>query len=166
MPQELYTYITEVNHQLLKKYYVLKELLLFEWLEIQLYMQEDIETDCVLEGSLSVDKLVLNPEYILKGFCYPVHLKKAKKININDVGQYFVMLHRHPNSGKVLFTNLSPAFVRVIELLNESVYNIDELSVKVAVEFFIENISSVKEHIHGFLKSAYKNKLILGFEIK
>lgn len=163
MPSELHTYIIETNHPLLQKYFVLKDLLWFEWLEIDMYMQEDINSNYSSLGTLQNDKLVLNPEHILEQFSYPVHIKKAKEISEDESGNYFLSLHRHPDSGKVLFTNLSAAFVRVIELLNESPLSVDELSERLSHEFNIKNTHSIREHLVGFLNTGLKNKLILGF---
>jgi len=163
LPNELYTYVVETNHPLLQKYFVLKDLLWFEWLEIDMYMQEDIASQYSNLGTLVNDKLVLNPEHILEQFSYPVHIKNATEIREDESGRYFLSLHRHPESGKVLFTNLSAAFVRVIELLRDSPSSIEELVEKIADEFNIKNTLSIKEHLIGFLNTGLKNKLILGF---
>lgn len=163
MPQELVNYVGTSKHPLAYTYPVLYELLYFEWLEIEVYMQEDIHVEYNISGNVQTNRLIINPEHRLQHFTYPVHLKVAKDISQKDRGNYFLALHRAPESGKVIFTNLSPALVRVIEILKEKELNLNKLCAQIANEFNVDNEESIRQSLTKFLTSALKNKLILGF---
>lgn len=164
MPKELIDYMKEYNHHLLEKHHQLGELLWFEWLEIDLYMSDDIHVNYLLSGDLLKDKIVVNPEIKLERFNYPVHLKKATDIKKDEKGNYFLAIHRQPESGKVIFTNLSPAYVRLIELLYEQPENLDSLTYQIAEEFALNNTNNVKQSLLEFLESALKSNLVVGFQ--
>ncbi len=115
MPKEFMVYIQNKRSDLLDEYPVLDHLLLFEWLEIEVYMMKDISFP---ETSAS-DVYILNPEIRLIKLDFPIHLKPTLQITEADRGNYFVSIHRHPESGNVHFTNLSIPFVDVLEHLRE-----------------------------------------------
>lgn len=166
MPKELYDYVMLIDHPLCQKYPFLGELLWFEWLEIEMYMQEDKRPEAAVskKGAFVSHKLVINPENYLGHFYYPVHLKNARTITEDDYSSYFLAIHRTPDEGKVEFTQLSPALVRMLELLNDKPYTISELLNLVATEF---NIGLSKEMVAStvsFLQMAMDKQLILGFQ--
>lgn len=164
MPKELHEFIASKPSNLTKKYPFLVELLWFEWLEVELYMMEDVHVEHIREGDFAKERLVLNPEHHLQYFSFPVHLKNAKLITLSDKGHYFLVVHRHPESGTVSFTDLSPAFVRMIELLEERAMTIKEVLEKACGELGVEISSAIQHATEAFLESAMENKLIVGFE--
>lgn len=166
MPKELYEYIVSKPNNLTRKYPFLAELLWFEWLEIELYMMEDRLVTHRKEGDLTKERLVLNPEHHLQYFSFPVHLKSAKLITVLDKGHYFLIVHRHPDSGVVSFTDLSPAFVRMVELLQDEPNTMREVLGKTCKELSIEISSAIVHATEAFFESSLENKLIIGFEKK
>lgn len=114
MPKEFMVYIHHKRLDILEEYRVLKQLLEFEWLEIEVYMMADIP----FPKPTKPDVYLLNPEFRLMKLDYPIHIKPAKGITKEDKADYFVSLHRHPFSGNVHFTNLSIPFVDVLEHLS------------------------------------------------
>lgn len=114
MPKEFMIYIHHKKSDLLEEFHVLRQLLEFEWLEIEVYMMADIS----FPKSNIPNVYLLNPEMRLMKLDYPIHLKPSKGIIKEDRGDYFVSLHRHPQSGNVHFTNLSVPFVDVLEHLS------------------------------------------------
>jgi len=116
MPKAFMLYIQSKRPDLLEEYPVLDHLLLFEWLEIEVYMMPDIPW----VKPENQDLYILNPELQIIKLDYPLHLKPTKQITIEDKGDYFVSLHRHPESGNVHFTNLSIPFVDVLEHLRDT----------------------------------------------
>ncbi|MDZ7742246.1 MAG: DNA-binding domain-containing protein [Bacteroidota bacterium] len=112
MPYEFYQYLTEKEHKLLKDYEFLAELLLMEWLEVELFMMEDIECEYSPEQNTEDDRLVLNPEHRLLALKYPVHLKKASSVKASDKGNFYLLMHRMPTVGSVVFTDVSVFFCR------------------------------------------------------
>jgi hypothetical protein len=165
MPKELYYYILEVAHPLTEKYPFLGELLWFEWLEVEMYMQEDKNAAFTAEGGLEDGRLVLNPEHHVEHFYYPVHLKNARQIKEEDFGSHYLVLHRVPDTGKVEFMQLSPAFVRMIELLNEEPLSVAELLDKIATEFDVALSKEIIESTVDFMQVALDKRLILGYKV-
>lgn len=163
MPKELYEYVVDSKHPFAYTYFVLEELLLFEWLEIQVYMQEDIPCSFLQRGDINENKLIINPESTLVHFNYPVHLKSAGDILQSDKSDYFCSIHRHPESGKVIFTNLSVALVRSLEILNEAPINLTNLSKRLSEELNIPDKSLIENNLLNFLVKALESKLILGY---
>lgn len=162
MPGELLHFLENTNNPLLIKYPHLKDLILFEWLEIDVYMMEDIESQPYL--TLKKDKsnnLVLNPELKILMLNYPVHLKNAKEITEADRGQYFVSLHREPESGNVEFSNLQYPHVELLELMGNGSTNFQSL-----LEIFLKYIDEYQatEELNKFIKASLDSRLILGFE--
>lgn len=165
MPKEFYEYLSEEkNHPLSKKYPFLLELLSFEWLEVQMYMMEDKEVGYSTYGDIHKDTLVVNPEIYLQHFQYPVHLKNAKDIAENDKGNYFLSLHRNPDDGEIIFTSLSPALLRSIELLQENPMSVSLLAKTICQELNINHSKEVDDMLQQFINNAMDTKLILGFK--
>lgn len=163
MPREFYTYLEQTSPQLLDKYPMLLELLWFEWLEVELFMMEDREVSYQPEGDPAKDKLVLNPEIHFQHFKFPVHLKKAKKIVPTDEGDYYLCIHRVPESGDVRFTDLSPAFVRLLELLSETPQTANTLIAGLCAELQIEQTAEITAMCKDFILMAIESQLIIGF---
>jgi uncharacterized protein len=164
MPKELYLYIAGHEHPLLIKYPFLKELLLFEWMETELFMMDDKPVSYNSTGDLLSDWLILNPEHQLQYFQYPVHLKKAKQITIADKGDNYLVMFRDPETGRVQFMNISPALVRMVELLKEAPMNMETLTDRVGQELQVQITPDVSGMIRQFLTEALKNRLIIGFK--
>jgi len=165
MPRELYEYMISVKHPLLDKYPFLQDLIWMEWLEIEIYMMEDKQVDFQSREISKNGKLVINPEHRLILLNYPVHLKQASQIQKDDRGNYYLMMHRDPDSGKVQFTDLSPFYARMLEHLTEQSYGINELIEMAATDFGIPMEKTVYDNSMKFIKNAISNRLILGFSI-
>jgi uncharacterized protein len=163
MPKEFYQYIAESASPLLNKYPFLEELLAFEWMETELFMMEDKPVIANKTGSVLTHIMVINPEHQLLSFAYPVHNKKAKKIIAADKQQYFVIGHRD-TAGNVLFTDLAPALVRLLEYLNEAPASLKELLLQFQSEFKIALSEADKEMIASFFENAFQQNLIIGFQ--
>lgn len=162
MPKEFYEYMVSSGHSLLKKYPFLKDLLWFEWIELELFMMEDKKAVYTTAGDILFSRLILNPEYQLLSFQYPVHHKNARYITISDRSHYFTIAHRN-TEGTVLFTDLSPALVRIIEYLVESPLSVKELFEKFQAEYSIQLDNEGQQAIIRFVETAYQQQLIIGF---
>lgn len=166
MPEELIVYMEKVNHELFQKYPALQDLLYFEWMECYLYMMPDIETKHEVTSEINWDQpLVLNPEVEVSMAQYPIHLRNAKYISLTHKGTYFYAGHRHPESGKVVFTNISNALVLLIEKLNNGPESFHNLFDVICQDLNIEPQESAKNEMKKFIEKALETKLILGFKI-
>ena len=163
MPKEFYFYFKESANSLLLKYPFLIELLAFEWVEVELFMMEDLAGHAKKEGDCTSSKLVLNPEHQLLSFEFPVHLKKSKKITAKDRGNYFVIAHRNLN-GEVIFTDTSPALIRMIEYLTESSKTVNALFMQFELEYKLNITHDDRQAVINFFENAYQSQFILGFD--
>ncbi len=163
MPYELYEYISSAPYFLLKKYPFLDELVQFEWIEIEMFMAADKQMDYTLNGNPESSFLMVNPEISLHRFRYPVHLKNASEIEGTDIGEYYLSVHRHPETGKVYFTNLSPALILLLEFLIKKPMKLDELTLEVTGHLNIEFNHKTFTQISVFIHNALKSRLIIGY---
>ncbi len=161
MPKELFLYVENSGEKLTDKYPFLIELLHFEWLEIEIYMMEDEDLlEYRKEGDLAKDALYLNPELQILGLSYPVHIKSAKLITPEDVGQYFVVIHRHSKTGKVVFTEINYAHLVLLEQLSVAPTSLANLKVLWQESFSQEEINQA---LPPFIENCLATNLILGF---
>lgn len=165
MPFEFFEYVKETERELLAKYPCLGDLLLYEWVEIEVFMMDDIEVSYSKNGSVKSDALVLNPSCILQYFQYPVYSKTAAEISSDDQGHYFMLTHRNPETHFVRFLEVAPMFARMIELLDEKALTIDELANQFSAESAIEITPDIKSNIDSFFQKCLTNGIILGFTI-
>jgi hypothetical protein len=164
MPFELYEFVLNNDLPIKEKYPQLLNLLLFEWMEIEVFMMEDIEAaPFKTTGELITDELILNPEHFLLTTEYPVHYKKAKEITSADKSIYYILIFREPQTGKVIFIELSVLFawlVEQIKITGKSVYQ----SSKEASEIFNIPQQQILENSQAFLNELYQQQFILGFK--
>lgn len=162
MPKEFKDYIIQNNHSVCSEHPFIPDLLLFEWMEIELFMMPDEPLPSFTkQGNILKDKLVLNPEIQILFLQYPVHLLHPEKIEPQHKGEYFVSVHRHPESKEVLYTELTAAAAKIIEHLFEQNLSINELQ-----QLFPNPSLQLKEQIKQFIRTSMNNGLLLGFEQK
>ncbi len=128
IPQELVTFITENKHPLEDTFPFLRELLHFEWLEIDIYNLMD-QTDIHLDNGM-----LLNPHFIIEQFTYPVHQPLNDETKPN---QYFLLVYRHPVELNARFMELAPLSAFLLETLasNGSISNtVNELATALKME--------------------------------
>lgn len=120
MPQGLCEYVQQ-SPGTLKDFPWLSDLLEFEWIEIEVYMMEDM---VVPEATAVGDPMelapIITPEHRLQQFQYPVfRLKPAELEDKNTLksqkGSYFILTFRHPKTLQVRFLELSPLFILALE---------------------------------------------------
>jgi hypothetical protein len=162
MPKEFYEYLSESKHALLKKYPFMEELLWFEWIELEMFMMEDKTVKAESSGDILFSKLVLNPEHKLLSFQYPVHRKNPKFITHSDRGNYFLIAHRN-SEGDVIFTDCTPALVRMIEYLAERPLSVSALFSAFQQEYNLTIAEEDQKAIIHFFDNAFFQNLIIGF---
>lgn len=164
MPKSLLDYLNEHDHPLKKVFPFLTELLLFEWAEIEIHMMEDIEQKIDdIKGGYFEDKIVLNEESVILPLTYPVHKVNAKEIKQGMKGNYFVLIYREKDSGKVQFMDVSVLYAVLIDkLINGKKINliIEEMN----IAFNINNKNILIDNIVPFLDNLKNKGFILGFK--
>lgn len=163
MPKSFCQYVSESQHELHLKYPMLRNLMALEWVEIEVYMMEDLEIDYQPNGNLYEDKLVLNPEHKLLVFSYPVHLKLPKKIQQTDEGTYGMAVFRD-TAGEVHFEDLAPALIRLLEYLDKKPQSFASLLTNFEMEYQIKLETEQQLQILRFLEACLERQLILGFQ--
>jgi len=164
LPFEFYKFIIEnkIAKKLNKPY--LNDLLLFEWIEIEVHTMPDIQIpEYKNKGNLFTDILILNQEFKLIKLEYPVHIhspKKAKKL----LGNYYLIAYRHPDSLNVNFLNLSVLHTFFIERLVEEKNTLNEIRDEASQIFNVEKDILIT-NISTFLNDMFLQKLILGYKI-
>ncbi|HKK82479.1 MAG TPA: putative DNA-binding domain-containing protein [Prolixibacteraceae bacterium] len=160
MPGEFYQFAVESEYKLIREYPFLFDLLLFEWEEVDVYMMEDIAPFPYADAPESKTRYVANPELKILQLQYPVHLKNATTISENDKGVYFVTLHREPETGKVLFTNIGLPHAQLIEKLQAQPAGFIEL-LSIFTEYAPQK--QAEEALVAFINASLDSKLILGY---
>ncbi len=161
MPEEFKDFVTQSETALIEKYPFIPDLLHFEWIEIEVFMMPD-ETFPKYQksGNILKDKLVLNPEIKILALQYPVHFLHPSKITEKEKGQYFVLVHRHPESKEVVFTNLNALGVKIILHLNGEPLSIDEIEQKIVQQPSLK----LKNQIKQLVRECLNSQIIIGFQ--
>ncbi|MEZ2445713.1 DUF2063 domain-containing protein [Chitinophaga sp. RCC_12] len=162
LPLEFYTYAVEHNWEDTYDIPFLNDLLAFEWAEMEVYNMEDIPAPAhSLSGNWLDTPLVLNPEHRLLSFNYPVHLVAKPKELLKNKGVYFVLLFRHPETGHVEFTDLSPWLAFLTEQLTLGITVKDIL--EYAPQLNITDTGTLERDTLAFLKHMQQLHFVLGF---
>ncbi|MDV4116274.1 HvfC/BufC N-terminal domain-containing protein [Elizabethkingia anophelis] len=163
LPQEFCEYYQHNDFPTDKVLPFLKELLQYEWLEIEVFMMEDLpitefKQTAQAEGAVYVP----NPEIKILALHYPVHIKNSKKIVEEDKGQYFVSIHRDYYSKQVKFNDLSYPFVEILVEMNEREMTKNEL-VRILMKYEAD-IHIVMNVLDEFEQFAFASNIVLGYK--
>ncbi|AQX02209.1 HvfC/BufC N-terminal domain-containing protein [Elizabethkingia anophelis] len=162
LPGEFSEYYDKESLPFKKKFIFLKSLLQYEWLEIEVFMMEDVPIDEFRENKKSEkDVIIPNPEIKILSIEFPIHLKNIKEITEEDRGQYFVSIHRDFYTKQVKFNDLSYPFVEIILKANEDYFTKKD---------FIELLSKYEKDedkiirfYNDFEQFALHNNIFLGY---
>ncbi|MCL6099036.1 MAG: putative DNA-binding domain-containing protein [Bacteroidetes bacterium] len=163
MPFEFYQFVERSELVLKNKYVFLEELLLFEWTEIEVYMMEDKTFPAArINGDWLNDSISFNPEFKLLQLNYPVHFKNPNEITENEKREYYVLIFREPDTGKVQFIDLSFFFAWLIEKLNCADGTLNDSLTDAEKIFGIEKEILLNNTL-PFLEELKQKQFILGF---
>ena len=160
---EFFGYWKSNPHALMEKYPFLPDLLAFEWIEIEVFMMEDIPYPGASDnGDYLADPVAFNPEHRIIRVEYPVHIRNAKRITSADKNDHYILIFREQESGKVQFIDMSAYLTLVIEnMINGLTLSaiLNELKAQVNENDLEELSTNTVEFLHT-LKA---KKFILGF---
>ena len=163
MPKEFYQYFKDSNSELKTIYPQLEDLLLLEWMEIEVFMMEDIDfPEVVKEGDILTGTLALNPEYRIFQVSYPVHLKIAKDIKGEDKGGYYILLFRERETGRVQFIDLSAVFVLIIENIAKGL-TLNTILPQIANYLKLDSMEVLFDNVKPFVEMLMEKGFVLGF---
>lgn len=164
LPQEFSEYYQHNDFPTDNDIPFLKELLQYEWLEIEVFMMEDLPVMAFKKTGKAEDAIyVPNPEIKILPLQYPVHTKDAKKIVEEDKGQYFVSVHRDYYTKQVQFNDLSYAFVEILVEMNEREMTKNDL-VRILMKYETD-INIVMRVLDEFEEFAFGNNIVLGYKM-
>lgn len=162
LPYEFYTFYKTSEFPFEHQYPFLSELLLFEWLEIDVFMMKnEVSLPFKPHGDVKQDKFVINPELKIQVLHYPIHEKIAHEITEKDYGNYFISIHRNPVDFQVYFNEISYQHAQILMQLYEEPKTFTELQ-PVILEIEPDKAKANK-YLIEFIEFAFKNQLILGF---
>ena len=161
LPKEFSSFYQEREFPFSTPIPFLRELLKYEWLEILVYMMEDVAPHpFTKKGDAMKDKHVANPELRVLSLQYPIHQKKLNSITEDDKGQYFVSFHRQYTSKLVSTNAITYPHLLILEDLLEQPKSAQELSIH--FEQFLPKPEAI-EATNQFVAFGLKCGLLLGF---
>jgi hypothetical protein len=164
VPGEFYQYACDKN--LKEKYDLpfLEDLLLFEWIELDIHTMKDEEFPAFkMDGNWSDDVLIVNPEYRILSVKYPVHTTAPINIKKENEGQYFILMYREPKKGSVQFLDISILYALTIEKIEEE-RSIAEITDELQAIFSFDDKTFAQEQIINFCKDLQQKDFVLGFK--
>lgn len=162
MPEEFFEFCKSENYS--EKYNLpfLNDLLHFEWLEVELYMMEDIKyPEFGTSENWLTEKIAINPEHKIIKLEYPVHLEKPFDA-ANKKGDYFLLLYREKETGRVQFVNLSVLFTFLIENIVLAEKTLDKIFNDILYIFGINDLGMLQKESFNFLKDLKSRGFVLG----
>lgn len=163
MPGEFYEYIKTTDLQLKTIFPQLDDLIYFEWIEVELFMMEDMEYPLFKnEGDWVNDVIAVNPEHKIIRFNYPVHIKNSKLITSDDKGEYFLLAYREKETGKVQFSDISALFAVIIENIAKGL-TLNKILSELKNIIKLNNTNQVIDHVLPFFMNLKKSGFLPGF---
>jgi hypothetical protein len=162
MPLEFYEYCVEKDIQGKMNLPFLNDLLYFEWLELEVHTMDDIPYPSFdTEGDLLNNLLAINPEHKLVKFTYPVHILAATELE-GKAGNYFLLMYREKESGKVQCMDVSILYAYILEQIQNGL-TLQAVLTDADSLFQINNFEMLKEHAINFINDLKQRQFILGF---
>ncbi len=144
----------------------LNDLLKFEWEEMVIYNMEDISPKPYqIIGDTLNDLLIVNPEHKLLQLKYPIHLYNPVTAK-EKMGNYFILLYREYETGRVQFIDISVWFALVIEQLHAGNLTLKTLLNEAPQLFGDIDIEELTKTTLAFITDLRDKKFVLGYAIK
>lgn len=165
LPLEFYQFYSANNFPFEHNYPFLVELLLFEWLEIEVFMMPNEKiAPFKKQGNIETDSFISNPELRIQVLHYPLHEKVAQTITDEDYGNYFISVHRNQEDYQVYFNEISYQHAQILLQLYEQPCSIQSL-LPIILEIEKDE-QKAKDYLVEFIHFAFENQLILGFAVE
>ena len=160
---EFFGYWKSNPHALMEKHPFLPDLLAFEWIEIEVFMMEDIPyPDAADNGDYLVDLVVFNPEHRIIRVEYPVHIKNAKHITSADKKDHYILVYREKELGKVQFIDMSAYLTLVIENMINGL-TLSTILNELKKQVNDNDLEELSKNTLQFLHTLKTKKFILGY---
>lgn len=162
MPKEFCEFYTENKLPFEHNCTFIHELLLFEWMELEVFLMEDEDIfPFNKEGNREKDTFVSNPEIRIIPLSFPIHQKKITKITEADKGQYFTVFVRNHESKKVKYHDINYPMAEMLIRMNDEPTKISDL-ISILAQYEKDEMKQLKL-VNEFIDFSLKHNLILGF---
>lgn len=162
MPEEFYEFCKIQNYAEIYSLPFLNDLLYFEWMEVEIYMMEDVLYPDYYDSKNWLNKkIAVNPEHKIIKLEYPVHIKKPQE-TVNKEGDYFLLLYREQETGRVQFANLSVLFTFLLENIILGEKTLEEIFTDILYIFGINDLEMLQTESFKFLEDLKTRGFILG----
>lgn len=161
MPFELIDYTETHAPELVQKYPLLLELLVFEWKEVEYYMMPDQSFPSASGTDPWNDTWALNPEAEIITLEYPLHMKNARFISPTDKGQYFCLIFRQPETFKVKFLNLSPFFAWMLASMMAEPASLSDLFPVIQSQFKLNDEQVLLQNVRPFYQKLLEDGMLV-----
>lgn len=115
------------------------------------------------KGDWLKDALVLNPENKLIKLSYPVYKSSPDKLDIKN-GEYFLLMFREKDTGKVQFIALSVLHAYVLEAIQNIGTPLEEIIANIIYLFGINDMELLHNNLLLFLNDLKDKGFIVGFQ--
>ena len=141
----------------------LNDLMLFEWVEIEVHTMPDVPVPSHhKQGDLFKDVLLLNPEYRIINIEYPVHLKPASDLEANK-GNFFVLVFREPQYGRVEFIDMSVFYVYLLDRIINAGESLADYLPQAVQKFEIDQALDINQAVTQFFNDLKEKGFVLGY---
>jgi hypothetical protein len=164
VPGEFYEYAIEKDWVEKYKMPFLEDLLLFEWIEMDIHtMKDEVFPEFRTEGDWTKDIIVLNPEYRILQTKYPVHITAPVNITEANAGQFFILIFRQPETGRIQFLDISVFYALSIEKIEEE-KNLAQVIDELQTVFSFPDKNQAQTHIITFLEDLKQKGFVMGYK--
>lgn len=161
LPKEFMEFVIANNYSQKHNLPFLNDLLRFEWAEMEVYNTADIPYELgTYNGDCITDQIVFNPEHQLLSLQYPLHMLPPEQA-LEKQGNYFVLLYREKQTGKVQFVDVSVWFAFMIEQIHHNEMTIKDL-LEMAPEIFGNvSVEELKQSSITFIQSMIEKQFVI-----
>lgn len=160
---EFYQYALEANLKAKYNLVFLDDLLKFEWEELRLYNMEDIAYPAYnLQGNIITSPIVINPEHELLHLNFPVHKQTPHK-SISNPGDYYILMYREKETGKIQFMEISVWHALMIEQFSQANVSLEKLLKEAPKIFGKIDVEELKMSSIHFLNHLKEKSFVLGY---
>ncbi|MEO9258288.1 MAG: DNA-binding domain-containing protein [Crocinitomicaceae bacterium] len=158
MPYELITYLESAEHPIKTKFPWLMELLHFEWLEVEIFCDEDEEILFQKSTDVLNEKLVINPTLRLEHFTFPVH----KAVELKEQSDYYLLAYRSTENDKVYFEEITGFLALIVHQIVNSELDLHDILIESGQKFGITDEQVLFKEGKMFAEKMLQKTVFLG----
>ena len=107
------------------------------------------------------NRIAVNPEHKIIKLEYPVHIEKPFD-TVHKKGDYFLLIYREKETGRVQFTNLSILFTFLLENIVLAEKTLEEIFSDILYIFGINDLEMLQTESFKFMNDLKSRGFVLG----